>query len=111
MLFRFQWQIDKLALGVRLDPDLFRRLHLITLTEFATRKKCLAKNPLEKETRQKMYCHISTPEIKIQIKLKYLEKTLETINIYIIYERKCFTVPLKYALSSVEGPHCPTILC
>ena len=77
MLFRFQWQIDKLALGVRLDPDLFRRRHLIILTEFATRKKCLAKNPLEKETRQKMswtFCdhYISTPEIKIQIKLKYL---------------------------------------
>ena len=54
MLFKFQWHIDKLALGVRLDLDLFRRRHLIILKEFATREKCLAKHPLEKETRQKI---------------------------------------------------------
>ena len=51
------------------DPDLFRRLHLIILRSFATRKKCLMKNPLEKETRQKVsgkFCdhYVSTSVIE-----------------------------------------------
>ena len=34
--------------------DLIRRHHLIILRDITARKKCLAENPLEKETRQKV---------------------------------------------------------
>ena len=47
MLFRFQWHIDKLALG----PGFFLTS---LLREFSTRENFLAKHPLEKETRQKI---------------------------------------------------------
>ena len=68
MLFRFQWHIDKLVLGVRLGPRFISTSPLNNTKSFATRKKCLVKNLLEKETRQKnsqRFCghDISIPEI------------------------------------------------
>ena len=70
MLFRFQWHIDKLALGVRLGSGF---ISTSPLREFATIKKGLAKNLLEKETRQKIsqsFCdhYILIPEIDKQTK-------------------------------------------
>ena len=52
MLFRFQSHIDKLALEVGLGPE-FILISPLNNREFGTKKNCLAKKPLEKETIQK----------------------------------------------------------
>ena len=68
MLFRFQWHIDKLALGGSLGPEFISTSPLNKTRGLAARKKCLAKNPFEKETRQISwtFCdrYVSIPEIE-----------------------------------------------
>ena len=75
MLFRFQWHIDKLALGVRLGPRFISTSPLNNTKRICNQilQKCLAKSPLEKETRQKFlrrFCdhYISISEIEKQTK-------------------------------------------
>ena len=73
ILFKFQWDNDKLSSAVRLGPGFI----LIILRGFPARKNCLAKNLLEKETRQKAswrFCdhYVWIPQIEKQPKWKYL---------------------------------------
>ena len=56
MLFRFQRHIDKLALGVCLGTGFIATSPLSNTKRFCSQKELLSvvKNPLEKETRQKV---------------------------------------------------------
>ena len=54
MLFRFQWHIDKLALGVYFRPGFISTSPLNNTKRICRQKEVLSKNPLEKETRQRI---------------------------------------------------------
>ena len=73
MLFRFQWHIDKLALGVYFRPGFISTSPLNNTKRICRQKEVFSKNPLEKETRQRIswrFCdhYISIPEIEKQTK-------------------------------------------
>ena len=54
MLSRFQWHIDKLALGVYFRPGFISTSPLNNTKRICRQKEVFSKNPLEKETRQRI---------------------------------------------------------
>ena len=69
MLIRFHWDIDKLALGVRLGPGFISKSPHNNAKRICNQKEVLCQKPIRKETRQKIsgkFCdhYISIPEIE-----------------------------------------------
>ena len=73
MLFRFQWYIDKLALGVRLGPGFISTSPLNNTKRICNQREVFSEKPIRKRNQTNNFieilCHyISIPEIEEQTK-------------------------------------------
>ena len=73
MLFRFQWHIDKLALGVRLGPRFISTSPLNNTKRICNQREEFSETPIRKRNQTKnsyRFCvhYISIPEIGKQTK-------------------------------------------
>ena len=73
MLFRFQWYIDKLALGVRLGPGFISTSPLNNTKRIYNQTEVFSEKPIRKRNQTSNFieilCHyISIPEIEEQTK-------------------------------------------
>ena len=60
MLFRFHWDIDKLALGVRLGSGLISKSPLNNAKRICNQKEVFCENPLEKKPDKKFHGNFVT---------------------------------------------------
>ena len=74
MLFRFQWHIDKLNLGVRVGPGFISTSPLNNTKRICNQKEVFGETPIRKKKKDKKFhrgfCvhHISIPETEKQTK-------------------------------------------
>ena len=115
MVFRFQWHIDKLALGVRLGLGYILTSPLNNTKRIYNQKEVFStKKTLEKETSQEISWrfwnhYISIPEIEKQTKWKYLGNN--SVNYWYLhnFRKKMFYGSVDICSFECWRSHCPTI--